>query len=479
MVSQAHCKYHLFIHSEVIYIHAHKERLTLPISAIAKFPHRQFLTTKIAVMDVNLPTEIPDDIFQAALAASLQESDGEDPFGRQPKVFMLTTHQIKERKRNLEISQIACTIRKMRSAHKRLRQLMKRQKWRPSPFETLPNELIVHLMRHTHIDSLTDLVNSSKFNKNIFKAHKAAIYRGMEIEQFSQWKWLCGDSAHRSPAQSQRLKDIVGGQLFFGRPAKGEWFFHILQLTGRPAKERFFFEIVRLIDNNQFTGEQYVHFLQNTQEGLNSDIEAIESYTSMRVAVRTAICLRSLYFERAVTVKGEDGSEPRIRIEFVVVPWEEYSQLIGEQPARIQDEIRSVLESVIRKIYLKLEYQLYKWARRYFCTPGVHRKPQEVKEWMSKLMTGLILEEVTPLWRATIDAKPTLALASRESSVAMHMLLARLLNRHNEGHVDVLQEVKKGTNFGRSIGLEVGKLVDETETGFYIDTFEPTNDSAA
>lgn len=238
-----------------------------------------------------IPDDIPDDIYQAALAASQHDSDGEDPYEPQPKRFMQTEHQKRRQKRDLEIRKLAWTIRKMR---------LKKQKQRPSPFEKLPSELVLKLMQHTQLQNIVDLIKSSPINRKIFRANDEAVFRGIEIEQFPEWKWLFGDSKYRTSAQSQHLKNAIMSE---NRPKN-------LGAHGW-AYDKQLLEFLRLIDNNEFTGVRNVRFLQDMQDYVDLDVKATESYARTTIARRTAICLRSLTFRRPDIVNEEERTGKR------------------------------------------------------------------------------------------------------------------------------------------------------------------------
>ena len=102
-------------------------------------------------MDVDSPSEMAatgpqtwtsDDFFQAALAASEHDTDGEDPYEPQPKRFMQTEHQKRQHARELDLRRMAWTIKRMKKAHQAHRQQLRQQKRRPSPFEKLPSDLV-------------------------------------------------------------------------------------------------------------------------------------------------------------------------------------------------------------------------------------------------------------------------------------------------------------------------------------------------
>ena len=395
---------------------------------------------------------IPDDVYEAALAASQHDSDGEDPFGPQPKRFMQTEHQKKRQKRELYIRQVAFMLRKER-------------KDQSSPFRKLPSELILKLMQHIDLSNLLEFANSSKIIQCIFRANENAIYRGMEIEQFSDWKWLFGNTIHRTSAQLQHLKDAVSVEYCFGATVL--------------ASEENFLELLQMIDNKKFTGMQNAMFLQVMQDRVDTDIAAIESYTTQQIARRTAMCLRSLSFQRPIVVKEEDRGEDGELVQCLTLPWEAQSELIVEQPASIQAEIRSLLMITVRKIYCPLQTILKKWTRKYYSRPGNHRKPQEVKKWMSKLVTGLILQDMVPQWYSVIVGS-SIKLSFEGSSISkVANSLVRLLKAHNRGSVNVLEEVEDALQFGRSIRIDFEGLVDGTSAGNLVDRLGPSDDTGA
>ncbi|CAF9928193.1 hypothetical protein IMSHALPRED_007403 [Imshaugia aleurites] len=378
---------------------------------------------------------ISDELCQAALIASEQDSDGDNPFEPQPKRFMQTVHQKRQHEWNLEVRKMAWTIKKFRKTHKAAwRQRLKDQKQDPSPFQKLPPELVLKLMQHTHLRNVRKLIRSSAITKAISRANQKALWRGIEIEQFPDWKWLFGDSKHRTPAQLQHLKDARVGA--YGWAYDGQ-----------------LLDILQMIDKGDFTGVQNVKFLQDMQDRLDVDVQATESYTGMRIARRTAMCLRSLSFERPL-VRTEEG---RTWVEVTWLPWEVRCQRINEQPASIQAEIRSILHFVVKDHYLALEDTMVRWASRHYHSPGNHREPQEVKEWMSKLATAVILETVITQWRAERiypQSTPEFAWETSFSYSTVIDYLTDVLDEHDNRNIEALLQVEYGVEFGTSIGLE-------------------------
>ena len=392
-------------------------------------------------------SHIPDDIFQAALAASRHSDEG-NPYGPQPKRFMQTDEQNRRHGRELEIRKVARALRKIRQDHK---ERLESQKQRhPSPFETLPSELLLKLMQHTHPLNLLDLVNSSVVTKQLFEANIKAVFRGMEIEQFPEWKWFFGDSTHRTSAQSQRLKYAILSENQCWQYGK--------QLI----------ESVRAMDTSNFTGMRNVMFLQDMQDRLDMDVEAIKSYTRKRVARRTAICVRILIFGRPSVLNEEDSTEDGSLVDVFAQQWKTRSQFIQEQPASIKAEINVVLKTIIDEHGKGLQEVVRQWAWQHYSLHGNHRKPQELKKWMSKVMTGLILETAIPQWHPA--CLPDLLFVWEITDLDLADNLQEILDKHDNGIVDEIQDFKNGVDFGQSIGLDVEDLLEETPAGRYIDS---------
>ena len=421
------------------------------------------------------PMEIADDIFKEALEASQYPSDGEDPYGPQPKIFMQTELQKAQRKRKLEVRKVARTLRGMRKTYgdakvdnipRRLQR--SKQTPRPSPFDRLPSELILKLMQHTHVLSLGHLVKSCKINKSIFDANENAVMRGVEIEQFLEWKWLFGDSKHRTPAQSQHLKSgFIDG--FSQNPCDPRWKY-----------DKRVIQALQRIDDNKFTGLMNVMFLQEIQDRLDNDITVMESYMAEKMATkitrRTAMCLRTLSFRiPSIPEAGEDD----VRSTFVpsIVTreqrWEARSQLIIEQPASIQAEIRFILQTLIDDLYHKVQMVLMKWTLDHYRTPGTHRQPQEVKRWMSNVLTGYILKEVIPRWyRVAKCCLSTSGFYWEHVFFSLPTQMLRFLRAYGQRPMDGIREVSSGLEFGKKIGLDVDGLLEGKREGVYLDSLE-------
>lgn len=398
-------------------------------------------STKVWTTSPRAP--IADGIFEEALAASRYDSDGEDPFGPQPKQFMQTEHQKKQQKRALEIRQMAWILRKMRKTCAR-----------HCPIRKLPSELVLKLMQHTHPQNLIHLVNSSAIIRNIFRANKKAVFRGIEVEQFLEWKWLFGDTNHRTPAQSQHLKDAILSEHYSPDSEALGWTDH-----------KQLFDILQTVDDNNFTGVRNVGFLRQMQSFVNTDIYVLNWETETKIARRTAIFLRSLSFRR---LNEEDWTEDMSMRTVKTLTWEARSQLFNEQPASIQAEIRSILKIVVTKYYQRLEQRVLGWLQWHYMNPNNRRAPQVLKKWLSKFMTGTILELVIPQWYSARRAdSPTVHFDwwFPDSFMVLACQLAYSLNQYNMGMVGMIENYMEGLEFGKSVGLDVEGLLEGTMAG--------------
>ena len=407
----------------------------------------------IAKVSTEEQPPISDDIFQAALAASEQDSDGDDPYGPQPKRFMQTEQQKRQHGRDLEIRRAAYTIRKMKKTRKADYQQLKRQKQRGSAFEKLPTDLILMLMQHTPLRNIYNFSNSSAINRSIFQANRGAIFRGIETEQFSEWEWLFGNSRYRTPAQAQHVKDAIIYTTF---------------AHGWVSNDRLL-EILHMIDQNEFSGKRNAMFLQEMQDDLKMEHRAIESYTGRKISRRTAMCLMSLGFQRPCIVSEENRTEDKPSVKFVDLPWNARCQLVNEQPASIQAEIRLFLNVVVEKFGDILQAVVRQWIERNQSSFVYQQKPGVVKKWMSKLMAGLILEALIPTWR--VEALESAPFNWEYYISDLDEDLREILDEYDGGNVNVIHNAAKdGVEFGKSIGLALEGVLDGTSAGDAFDT---------
>ena len=404
--------------------------------------------------------EIPDDIWEAALAACQYDSDRVDPYEPQPIRFMQTKQQKTQQERDVFIERVTKALKKLNP--QRLKKLndqrLKKQKQRLSPIQKLPSDLVLELMRHTNVQDICSLVNSNLIHRRIFKKNKGAVFRGMETEQFSEWNWLFGNSKHRTSAQTQILKDAMF-EVRAKDPQEHAW-----------ACNEEYIRALQMIDENNFTGTPLIMFLEHMQKCLDTDLIATESYTRTKIARRTGMCLSSLSFQRADVIEMENGTEQERMVKRLGLQWEARSQLICEQPASVQEEIKSIFNSIIEEVSAKVQGVLIGWAAWYYGNPGTHRRPQQVRKWMSKMVAGLVLEEVILGWyteKTDTSSFPRLAWVSGLKYQPFEV--QQLLDRHDEEDTDPLEEVKNGIKFGESIGLQIEGFVDGTDAGEFID----------
>ncbi|KAM0804907.1 hypothetical protein BDR22DRAFT_959490 [Usnea florida] len=418
---------------------------------------RDYAITKVST---EKQPQLADDIFQAAMVASEQDSDGDDPYGPQPKRFMQTEHQKRQHARDLEIRRAAYTIRKMKKTHKADHQRLKKQKQRGSAIEKLPTDLILMLMQHTHWRNINNFSNISAINRSIFQANRKAIFRGMETEQFPEWEWFFGNSKRRTPAQAQHLKDAMTMTFAHG------W-----------VSDDRILEIFQMIDQSEFTGMRNTMFLQGMQDNLDMEHRAIESYTGRKVSRRTAMCLSSLGFQRLSIVTEENRTEDKPSLQYVDLPWDARCQLVNEQPASIQAEIRLVLKIVVERYGDVLQDEVAQWIEENQSSSVYQQNPGVLKKWMSKLMAGLVLEALIPTWR--IEALESAPSNWDDSILDLSENLGEILDEYDGGNVNVINHAAKdGVEFGKRIGLELEGFLDGTLAGEAFDAMALTLESA-
>ena len=187
---------------------------------------------------------------------------------------------------------------------KRENALKKRQDWkqaskkyrnasrgpRQARYDSLPAELKLHKMRHTHLNDIVSMTQADHVAHSLLWREKgAACVRGMEDEQFSQLKWLFGDSKFRTPEQEQSLKD---------------WF-----ATSQDDNERDekLIQHMIMVDNEVYLGWISLLHFQRFKDHMEVDIEFFKGFAGVEMSSRTAAYMLTLNMNRPeiVNPKGE------------------------------------------------------------------------------------------------------------------------------------------------------------------------------
>lgn len=416
------------------------------------FSHRRGFSA--ALSDSTTNSDLQGQTQQPAAVHDIAESDinEENPYDPQPKRFMQTEHQKKARAEELEKKMIIWTFEKMKKAHRERQQRLRWKKLKQSaPFERLPTELVLNLMEHTDPDDIHFLAQSSKSTYGIFKAHENACYNGMAAEQFSDYKWLFGESKQRTLEQCTNVYDAIFSSNYL-----------VLDNQG-------LLRILEAVGDEGLMGWRNLAFLQDMRNWTDDNTDGIERYTGLRVARRTVTCLMSFGFKRPFVIEDMQG---QAALQYEDLPWEERFSRFNSQPASVQVEIRGVVRTMILKIANELDLmgqQTTEWICNYYDADDgmVLEEPKRLKKWMAELAVGLILEVVIPHWglyrHTTIPIPGATPFRLCKHIQCLWQPLVRqigiryqsMLEGRTDGEDTVLQEVASGVKFAERIGLDI------------------------
>ncbi|KAL6721480.1 hypothetical protein ACLMJK_000584 [Lecanora helva] len=263
------------------------------------------------------------------------------------------------------------------------------------PWSRLSIDLQLHVMRYTDITAVDRVVESKMVDRATFEQHENAIYRGMEVEQFSELKWLIGDSKRRSPEQKQWFKDLIASTFRLRDPAAA-------------------LHASRRIDSDAFDDRHNIELLQDIQDGVSRGARVLET------SRRTTLCLIALCSLRISFCEVEEKSLDHIdniqgRSSPLVIPrsikkipLESRCALFDAQAPCIKTEIRITLQNVVLEVMMYLEnlqrmagarscflmgHETAVWIQTYFSPEKVDQKMElaSMGSWIAKLATGYIL----------------------------------------------------------------------------------------
>ena len=258
-------------------------------------------------------------------------------------------------------------------------------------FCKLPFELILHVLRHTHIKKLWRVINSGEVADEVFRTSRIAVFRGMEVEQFSELKWLFGDSIHRTPAQQQDLNDCIASVVPGSQTVK------------------YIFHVIRLFEDGAAADPHYIQLLQKIADHV-STVAELHSITRraalclmMISSQRTRFCCRSKGRETSTGEANQTGHQVHIK----GIPMRDRLNLVRMQSKVIKIELRRTIERGILKFthrgatYTTMGELTVKWLRCYYSSERVDHKmtPQEMGTWITELaassVLGIILQDLS------------------------------------------------------------------------------------
>ncbi|MCJ1458395.1 hypothetical protein MMC28_008767 [Mycoblastus sanguinarius] len=327
-------------------------------------------------------------LLQSVDTLSLDANSENRPFTTPPTAFLQTPWQ-KERTRNSVRENMDLAMKKMKKAHRERQQRLRKEK-KQATLETLPNEIMLHIIRHMDPHDIRSFRLSGEVPNQISRVHDRACRRGMELEQFSEYKWLFGDSTKRSPTQIQHMRDAVI-HCHLNEPT------HPKASTVNPSLRR----MLDLVDSDQCDGWVFLCFLKQTQIMLDWDLACFETCARMKIKRRAAIVFQRLTIQRMRAsesqslIRPPEGppQEPSFR------HWsmKERMAFLNEQPLDIQREICLALERVVSGVAEKLQLMgegYWKVVHGFYLETGLDRVPKKVQQQMGELVVGVILHHI-------------------------------------------------------------------------------------
>lgn len=336
------------------------------------------------------------------------------------------------------------------------------RKWKHS-LARLPVELILEVIRHTRLGDLQNFLVSGRAVYNVFRDNKAAVPPGIVAVQYSELKWLFGSGRRRSSEQKQALKDYIGTHQFLNDPRKIS-------------------EMFDKIEKGEFVDRAAISCLRDVEYGLTEDV-TYHKGIGIELARQSALCLRmfSSWEQRIEETKSDQslGDVTLVR----AMPLETCLWLYERQTPVIQANIRDVLETKIIFVMRVLDalplepgelgdhslmgQETRDWITRYYSPKNVGRKIKmdSMGQWISKLAAGYILDVLLPaqpwLGPDLLDIAENIRF---ENGFFMDVLAKEFTV---SGSTDELW--KKSRDFTELIGLNLGRLLEGTEVGEYLD----------
>ena len=288
-------------------------------------------------------------------------------------------------------------------------------------FGRLPREIRLYMMWFIRPTDLKKLVLSGQSTKEIYERNRRSIWRGIEVEQYQEFRWAFGDSKHRSAIQRQTIKDF-------------------LVCRYDPYKmPRIVLEACKLVDHGMFTGACNAGFLQDMSAMLDGNARI-----NPQISRQTLLCLvmltvwRVSYNGLQLTCHPPAGLRYRLNIRPLTV--DERIGIIEQHTAVVQVRIRVSLERLVKKIAIIV----VRWAEEENVAPammgrwtvdwmeeylGPEKKDPKMEknqlgQWIGHLVAGLIFDTVfsqlqvsqvqiiaanvfeqLPIWELTLDSE--------------------------------------------------------------------------
>ena len=403
-----------------------------------------------------------DDSLDSRMFAS-PDIDSTSDDVMEPVRYMQTEIQERRHRQNLEKRRLLQAIRRLRRARREKIQsitlpsgrvekvsragIQRTKRQIKDPFKNLPCDVLLDIMRQTRCDDFVNLMEVSPTAEDVYSGNGNACIRGIEVEQYSQLKWLFGDSRHRTTKQMQALKDWIGTYYYVSREEDT-----VVEDFGR-------------IDDGKLTGPGSLKYLLRIQESLGDFIKSLEDTTGIEMTYRTALCVQALSMKRAelveVTVFDRSRGNHEIQLVCLVdMPSEYRISLFKGQPATTQDEIRRIFQKIITPIArASMDLSVADWVRYYY-SEGANNSSKELKDmgsWLTSLCVGMVMQVVLEHPGETMDTwmdmcSGKVGASNIESIITLEMEL--------EGQGE--EQVQMGMQCVEAIGFDTGKVLAGT-----------------
>lgn len=403
-----------------------------------------------------------DDTLDSSVFASPYIDSSSDD-NTEPVRFMQTEIQKRRHRQNLEKRKLLQAIRRLRRAHRQKSQMITlpsgkarkvrragmqvRKRQMKDPFKDLPCDVLLDIMRQTHCGDFVNLMEVSPAAEDVYSGNESACIRGIEVEQYSQLKWLFGDSRQRTTGQKQAFKDWIGTYYY----AAGE--------------EDTVIEDFGRIDDGKLTGPRSLKYPLWVQKSLGNYMKLVKDTTGLEITCRTALCMQALIMKRAELVEKTLVSRARGHHKTQLVclsemPSEDRISLFKEQPATTRNEICRIFEKIILPIAREtLDLSVAAWVRDYYTrwlsTPSVELEDMET--WLTSLSVGLVMQVVLEHPGETMDTWMDMC-TGKIGTLYLPWIIVLELGLGGQGE----KPVKTGIEFAEAIGFDSRKALTGT-----------------
>ncbi|KAK0517539.1 hypothetical protein JMJ35_000694 [Cladonia borealis] len=404
-----------------------------------------------------------DDTLDSSVFASpyIDSSSDDDTV---PVRFMQTDIQKRRHRQNLEKRRLLQAIRRLKRARREKPQKITlpsgraRKVWRAGmqvrkrqmkdPFKALPCDVLLDIMRQTRCGDFGNLMEVSPAAEDLYSGNESACIRGIEVEQYSQLKWLFGDSRQRTTEQKQALKDWIGTYYYASEDEDT-----VVEDFGR-------------IDDGKLTGPRSLKYPRWVQMSLGDVIKFLQGTTGIEVTCRTALCMQALTVKRAelvetTLVNRARGHQKTQLVRLSEMPSEDRIRLFKRQPATTQNEICRIFEEIISPIAkVTMDRSVASWVRHYYSEWAADDPSKDFEEmgtWLTSLSVGMVMQVVLEHPGETMDTWMDMC-TGRIGSSNMWSIILLELEMEGQGE----EQVKTGMEFAEVIGFDARKVLAGT-----------------